>query len=67
MAERIVVGWAEMADHTTLSAGVALHMEGATSAETLNLADMALIEAKGMGKNRALLANPIVEIEPTGE
>ena len=63
VAERIVVGWAETADHTTLSAGVALHHEGATSAETLDMADRALIEAKGMGKNRALLANPLVEIE----
>ncbi len=67
VAERIVVGWAETADHTTLSAGVALHNEGATSAETLDLADRALIEAKGMGKNRALLANPIVEIETAAE
>ncbi len=63
VAERIVVGWAETAELTTLSAGVALHHEGATSAETLDLADRALIEAKGMGKNRALLANPLVEIE----
>ncbi len=67
VAERIVVGWAETADHTTLSAGVALHIDGATSAETLDLADRALIQAKGMGKNRALLANPIVEIEAVDE
>ncbi|NNE96793.1 MAG: GGDEF domain-containing protein [Acidimicrobiales bacterium] len=63
VAERIVVGWADLADQTTLSAGVALHTDGATSSETLDLADRALIEAKGMGKNRALLANPLVEVE----
>ncbi len=67
VAERVVVGWAEMNEQTTLSAGVALHMNDATSAETLNLADRALMDAKKMGKNRALLANPTheaIETEP---
>ncbi len=58
VAERIVTGWAELNEQTTLSAGVALHLQDATSSETLDLADRALIEAKGTGKNRALLANP---------
>ncbi len=64
VAERVVVGWAEINEQTTLSAGVALHVPDATSSETLDLADRALIEAKGMGKNRALLADQVPRDRP---
>ncbi|NNF55428.1 MAG: GGDEF domain-containing protein [Acidimicrobiales bacterium] len=63
VAERVVIGWAELNEQTTLSAGVALHMTDATSAETLDLADRALMTAKKVGKNRALLANPTHEVD----
>ena len=53
VAQRILRGWAEMSDSTTLSAGVALHEATVDVSETFDRADQALYAAKAAGKNRA--------------
>jgi diguanylate cyclase (GGDEF)-like protein len=53
VADRILRGWDTTGRSTTLSAGVALHQQGATFDETFDRADQALYRAKAAGKNRA--------------
>ncbi len=60
VADRILDGWVERRPDIgnvtpTLSAGVALHEAGRSSAETYDRADRALLQAKRKGKNQARL------------
>ncbi len=55
VADRVLAGWRTKEDRTTLSAGVAIHEAGSTSAETFERADRALYSAKAAGKNRAVV------------
>lgn len=66
VARRILDGWDYQRNQSsgptpTLSAGVALHDSGRTSAETFDRADRALYEAKRRGKNQAQLWDPFIE------
>lgn len=66
VANRVLEGWAEIGSSTTLSAGVALHHTEASSLETFDRADRALLEAKAAGKNQAIMApdpEPPAELE----
>ncbi len=65
VARRILDGWDYQRHRSTgptptLSAGVALHELGRTSAETFDRADQALYEAKRRGKNQAQLWDPLI-------
>lgn len=65
LASRVVEGWRGREDHTTISAGVALHEGEATAQETFSRADRALLDAKADGKDRARLADRVEAVELT--
>lgn len=55
VAGRVLDGWVGKGGPTTLSAGVALHEQNVTSADTFQRADAALYAAKAAGKDQAKL------------
>jgi diguanylate cyclase (GGDEF)-like protein len=54
--ERLAQGWRDLDPVTSFSAGVAVHFDGESSAETLARADVAMYDAKRAGRNRVVLA-----------
>jgi diguanylate cyclase (GGDEF)-like protein len=55
--ERLAQGWRDLDPVTSFSAGVAVHLNNETAAETLARADAAMYEAKRAGRNRVVLAD----------
>ena len=54
--ERLAQGWRDLDPVTSFSAGVAIHCENESAAETLARADAAMYDAKRAGRNRVVLA-----------
>lgn len=72
VARRILDGWDYQRHRSagptpTLSAGVALHEAGRTSADTFDRADQALYEAKRRGKNQAQLWDQAIGRRASGQ
>jgi diguanylate cyclase (GGDEF)-like protein len=61
--ERIRREWNAQSPPTSFSAGVVLHDEKRTAAETVNRADKALYDAKSAGRDRVRMARPGEENE----
>jgi diguanylate cyclase (GGDEF)-like protein/PAS domain S-box-containing protein len=55
-ATRMTADWAKSGPATTFSAGVAIHLEGQSDAQTFHRADKALYQAKENGRNRVVQA-----------
>jgi diguanylate cyclase (GGDEF)-like protein len=54
--ERLAQGWRDLDPVTSFSAGVAIHIDGESAAETLARADAAMYDAKRAGRNRVVFA-----------
>lgn len=54
--QRLCEGWRESDPVTTFSAGVAIHRQGDSSAQTLGRADEALYAAKAAGRDRVVVS-----------
>ena len=60
--ERISHSWAEKSEGVTFSAGVAAHTAGRPVIETLAAADRALYQAKALGRDRVVAAEPVQSV-----
>lgn len=71
-ARRLIEGWRSLNPRTTFSVGVALHRARDRPKETLHRVDQALYRAKGAGRDRVVVDEPLEDdecregSEPTG-